>query len=363
MPKQVVGKINFGPERKILPGGCDITEQLLVHRGQEASLLDSLPPLRVIEKEVLRREKEKLEVEIKAMGADDLDDLPALARLASRLEPAARRAFLAAVLESQAAIQLEALADAILRNQTVDITEQTQTHILRNRLINMGFKDAIASGFLRGAEFAHEELAKLNLNMNFNLINPHAVAFSERHIPRLVDSLVDGAERNIQRLITASFRDGIPPMRVARQIRNYIGLTDRDSRTSANFEQRLIDEGVNLRDVDRRVAMHAQRMVNRRAKTIARTEIMRAHNFGQDALWRESMNQGLLNKDDTFREWIITPDDRLDLQICERMDGVQVPFKDYFSVPTVGDLMNPPAHPNCRCTVGLVFKTEEPMRT
>jgi SPP1 gp7 family putative phage head morphogenesis protein len=87
-----------------------------------------------------------------------------------------------------------------------------------------------------------------------------------------------------------------------------------------------------------------------RAETIARTEVMSAANEGQLEAWDQAKEDGLLTGAEQ-KEWIVTPDDRL-CPVCEPMDGETVPIDEDFDVD--GDLLDgPPAHPNCRCTLGL----------
>jgi SPP1 gp7 family putative phage head morphogenesis protein len=89
-----------------------------------------------------------------------------------------------------------------------------------------------------------------------------------------------------------------------------------------------------------------------RAETIARTEAARAANAGQVEAWDQAVEEGLLTGQEK-KEWITTPDDRL-CPICEPMDGVQVDLDEDFNVD--GERMSePPAHPNCRCTIGIVL--------
>lgn len=89
-----------------------------------------------------------------------------------------------------------------------------------------------------------------------------------------------------------------------------------------------------------------------RAEMIARTETMDAANEGQQAAWDQAIDDGLLTGNEK-QEWIVTPDDRL-CPICEDVDGQTVGLDENFEVD--GDEIDgPPAHPNCRCTIGLVL--------
>jgi len=83
-----------------------------------------------------------------------------------------------------------------------------------------------------------------------------------------------------------------------------------------------------------------------RTRMIARTESMTATNEGQRDLWEQAVKDGYLNGDEQ-QVWITTPDDKL-CDICEPLEGVTVGMDEDF--PEEG----PPAHPNCRCTIGLL---------
>jgi SPP1 gp7 family putative phage head morphogenesis protein len=89
-----------------------------------------------------------------------------------------------------------------------------------------------------------------------------------------------------------------------------------------------------------------------RAEVIARTETMTAANEGQSLLWDQAVEDGLLTGKEQ-QVWIVTPDDRL-CPICEPMDGEQVGLDEAFDVDGE-EIDGPPAHPNCRCTTGLVL--------
>ncbi len=87
-----------------------------------------------------------------------------------------------------------------------------------------------------------------------------------------------------------------------------------------------------------------------RAEMIARTETMRASNEGQQEAWDQAVTAGLLTGNEQ-QEWI-TADDEATCPICDPMDGVTVGLDEMFEVD--GDEIDgPPAHPNCRCTLGL----------
>ena len=89
-----------------------------------------------------------------------------------------------------------------------------------------------------------------------------------------------------------------------------------------------------------------------RAETIARTETMKASNAGQQEAWDQAVDAGLLTGSEQ-QVWIVTPDDRL-CPICEPLDGQEQDLGGKFDTE-LGKVDGPPAHPRCRCTVGLTL--------
>lgn len=85
-----------------------------------------------------------------------------------------------------------------------------------------------------------------------------------------------------------------------------------------------------------------------RAELIAQTETMAAANAGQQEAWAQAVDSGLLNGDEQ-QEWIVSDDDAA-CDDCSDLDGETVGLDEEFSDGSDG----PPAHPNCRCTLGLV---------
>lgn len=87
-----------------------------------------------------------------------------------------------------------------------------------------------------------------------------------------------------------------------------------------------------------------------RAEMIARTEVMTAANEGLAQSWDQAIKSGLLTGKEN-KVWIATAGC---CDGCDELDGEEVPLNDDFSI---GD--DPPAHPSCRCTMGLGDGVEE----
>ena len=148
----------------------------------------------------------------------------------------------------------------------------------------------------------------------FDKASEHAKDWASEHAAELIEGISSTTRDHIQDAVEAAFEDQFTVDELADRINEALG-----------------DEA--------------------RADVIARTETMRASNEGQREAWDQAVEDGLLTGDEK-QEWIVTPDDRL-CPICEPLDGEQVTLGEKFNV-NGEDLDGPPAHPNCRCTLGIV---------
>lgn len=171
-----------------------------------------------------------------------------------------------------------------------------------------------------------------------------AVRAAEEMAAKTITAITDETERNIRNLIATAIRDGIPPYDAARAIVPLIGLTAAQGQATLKYRAELIDGGLALDTVNEKVDDYADELLNSRAETIARTEIMDALNAGQDEALTQAQDDGYLTEDAT-KEVILSSDACPDcVAIAE--DG-PIPVSDSF--PDDG----PPFHPRCRCTIGI----------
>lgn len=147
----------------------------------------------------------------------------------------------------------------------------------------------------------------------FEATNPRAQKWVEDHALEAIDDINDSTRSSIKDLLSSAFEGDFDVDDLTDKIGDLIGDDNR-------------------------------------ADLIARTETMTAANAGQQELWDQAVDDGLLTGNEE-QEWIVTPDDRL-CPICSAMEGVNVPLGDLFDVD--GDQIEaPPAHPRCRCVVAL----------
>lgn len=152
------------------------------------------------------------------------------------------------------------------------------------------------------------------VEFRFDRTNPSAVAWAKSHAAEFIKGVSKTTRDDVREVIVRSFEEGIPPREAATLLLDAIGDAAR-------------------------------------ALTIARTETMRASNEGQEQLWKQATDAGLLTGREE-RVWIVTPDDRL-CPICEGLEDATSPLNGMFTSDDGSSFDVPPAHPNCRCVIGL----------
>ena len=136
-----------------------------------------------------------------------------------------------------------------------------------------------------------------------------------------------------------------------------IGLTAKQAKAASNYWDMLMEEGRTKKFIKDAMARYQGEMLKTRARTIARTETIRASNSGQQALWQQAQQQGLLDTQRTVQDWIITPDDRT-CELCLAMPDLNaegVGLGEPFLTPDGSAIDGPPLHVQCRCAVALRF--------
>lgn len=216
------------------------------------------------------------------------------------------------------------------------------------------FKSNGRPAFMRGADLALHALpprqpaARGPISISLNDVNPRAVRWAELEAARLVANVSADTREAIRALIAQAHAIGLAPQEVARRLRGMVGLLPSQVEAVGRFEERLLANDVSAVDAARRAGKYAEAQLRLRATRIARTELIASTNAGQQALWEEAKERGVLSAQ-AQRVWIATLDERLEPE-CEALADVRVGLNEEFT----SGVMLPPLHPQCRCAVGIV---------
>lgn len=170
-----------------------------------------------------------------------------------------------------------------------------------------GSKQYIKEAYEKGLAKGNADLKKVGWSFDIPP-DPNSIEFLEGYQFDLIKGVGEDVKKEIKRVIRDGIIDGKSMRQIAKDLRE-VGFTNKKWRLN----------------------------------TIARTETMRAANYGRYEAWTKS---GVVK----YKQWLTAYDDRVCAE-CEGMNGEIVELDKPFSS---GDLM-PPLHPNCRCTAIPVF--------
>lgn len=315
----------------------------------------------------------------------------ALHRVADRLEPELRDAFLEALRTHRDTIDLQALETA-LRTKNAEAVIQALGVPELTAAMHPRLEVAYRRALLGGGEAVAQVLgSELGIGFSFDRTDPGAVLAARRDAGTLIVRIDDEARDMVRGIVGDMFTSGVPPDRAAVRIRDVVGLTRRQAGYVENFRDQLRqiraaapdDVGALVsRAVDRRLdAVTKQRirsaalrgelteelidevagtyrdsLNNRRALNIGRTESIRAAHAGQHQSHLQAVQGGHISRENTRRFPVVTPDDRLrpSHAAIPGMNPEGVGLTEPFRTPD-GPKMYPPFGVSCRCSVSLLF--------
>lgn len=228
----------------------------------------------------------------------------------------------------------------------------------------------------------------LDVVIDFNQINARAVKKMELNSLRLVREFTQSMREATQTALVEGVRRGMNPLQVAKEFQGAIGLTqaqeravqnyrghlERNSRVALNRElrdrrfdptvQRALDgtTGLSTDQINRMVERYRERMVQYRARVIARTESLRAVQQANHEMYLQAIEGGQIAADSLLRKWNPAKDDRVrnsHEQMRGQLRGMEEPF-----ISGLGNLLMYPTDPEapaddtiqCRCSLSIRFR-------
>lgn len=314
------------------------------------------------------------------------DELSRITRLLNAAEPRVLRTFLESV---DAVANLESLELVAARLEVGDLAGALEATASIPESLAITLEAAFTSAGLSAAEVLRSQTGSL---FQFNTISQRAVSALQESRLRLVAEFTSQQLAATETILTQAIAQGLAPIEQARLIRGSIGLTNRQAQSVENF-RRLLEDGSSqalqrkLRDrrfdasirraisgerplttaqIDRQVERYRERMIDFRARTIARTETLRAINEGDEELWNQAVEAGEIDPADIENVWHTAADERV--RSSHRfMNGQRRGFQEPFRSGN-GNALRFPGDPraprsdvvNCRCVVARGLRDPEP---
>lgn len=330
-------------------------------------------------------------------------DLDALAR---KLEPKLARAILAALDGLRDRATLKAIAERLEQADVDGVLSLLGLSYDDVALADMHFVLRDITG--RAANMVADAS---RLKLAFDLLNPKTVSFIRNYELNLIRQINAGTREGVRAAVQAGIVAGQNPRETARQVKQLIGLTDRQQMAVSKFRAELesfhlkrsandwnlggaisrapggaqvfaqdgaggpldgilsrrlrdfrydkalaraMETGVPLtpEQIDKMVDAYTRKYLKYRAETIARTESLRASMVGAHQIWVQAIDSGKVQADEVRRKWLVAHDERT-CPTCAPIPAMNPEGRgidELFETPK-GPINLPPVHPSCRCTV------------
>ena len=283
-------------------------------------------------------------------------DWQAVHKVADRFYPALRRLFLEAWEAVRTALPWAAVGDALQRGDLPAVlviveqawAESTDARI-RDPLHRLTQQILVESA--RASAPALGQLLGPALAITFDRANPLVLDYIQQHSAALIRGIGDETRQAIRALLVQHMQAGRSWQSLVPDIRDLVGVTVRQADALVALRTRLLASGMQEARVGQLVAQKTRAYLRLRARTIARTESLRASNAGQHLLQQQLVADGIMDPTQYKRFVVITQDERT-CPICrgikaQNIEGVGL--LQPFQTPT-GPQMTPPFHVTCRCT-------------
>lgn len=241
--------------------------------------------------------------------------------LADRFEPEFQALFLA-MIEELRRVDPVALKTLIERQDTVGIIN------LWVSTIGPKLSSFVESfGELYGQILGGTGVA--TISGSFDFMSPRMLAYINMNAGKLVKGMAETSVVSIRRIIFNGVLAGMGSEATGRVLRSVVGILPQHADAVTSYIQGLRESNYSPNQVAHYGEIYANRLRMYRAEMVARTETMTAANAGQQEAWMQMLDAGILQGHRTWKEWMVTEDDRL-CPLCAPMDGVRVRINEQF---------------------------------
>lgn len=288
-------------------------------------------------------------------------------RIADEQRPKIKRALLAAIREFRKSIdptKVPAHANALALREIFPRARYEDALRKAFEAIATCYEDAGKGGALqlhnlilhaRRTQHLRKDQPGFGGAYSFDRFTPEVQATLRKMQDQFIGNLSKEARDAVERAVYDGMIEGWPPEKIAREIKGVIGLNERQATAVDTYRVGLERAGHETSIVEDLVENYIESSLDYRAGMIAQTESIRAANEGLHDGYEQAIGRGLFPHDAVRRFWQVALDEAT-CPICEAIpeaneEGVAV--GEAFDTDE-GLIMDPPVHPNCRCSVTYV---------
>lgn len=340
-------------------------------------------------------------------GKGTLSDIEALAE---KLEPNLARAIRDMLKDHVASVDLDKLAEALKAGDTWKVLDLVgEVDPVKAAAV----KEQLQNAVWQGGALATSGPVFNEARFAFNRLNPALITWLENYNLELIRDVNRKTIESVRAVLVEGMTAGRNPIDQARRIKQVVGLTPNQAKAVATYRKELENfhlkrsakrwglgnerskqsgvevqtldakgkpkDGIEVRrlrdqrydgmlqramenrkpippeKIDAMVDRYQERMIQNRARTIARAESMRALNAGSEEAWRQAVGEGKFDGSLVRKFWKESKSER-ECEECKSIARSQpkrgIPMGASFVSKKSGrSYRSAPAHPNCLCVV------------
>lgn len=274
-----------------------------------------------------------------------------LHRIADAANPSFQTDFLKVVSTAQDRVNLNALQKALRTGNITaawnslnweKVMQQEMTPTIQKHLLNII------------AESGPESLGGVpDLQVAFDVEDPQVYQAIKKETATLITNINRQTKQGVIQAVQETFRQGLGPpekkifdlLKSAANIRESLGLNQRQMGALNNYRMKLINQGVTGNTYAKLVNQYRTTLLKVRAVMIARTETIQAACEGQRLGWDQAIRDGQIDPQRWEVEWIVTPDD-ITCDRCMTMKDQRRPINGVYSTGQGKGTKGPTLHPH-----------------
>jgi type IV pilus biogenesis protein CpaD/CtpE len=306
------------------------------------------------------------------MAKQTEEDYVTIHRVADRKAPLFRQAFFDSFGKFSQNIDAETMESLIKMGAFDALNVAIPWEELR-RLLREGFDPPTVQAIVDSADKSSnivrrtiEDALGVKVSLSFDSTSSRVRSYLQSEIGTLITEMTKESQAVVRRMILDAQINETSASRLIRDLKRNIGLRSDQYRALSNYTNNLRkNTDLKASRVTELSNQYRDRLLGQRASLIADTESMVAANFGFQEGYNQAADQGLIDRNRTTKEWVVTPDDRL-CPTCAPMSGNTIPLNSSWivtiyqenslgTVPKGQKIVNIPnrIHPRCRCAMKI----------
>jgi len=218
------------------------------------------------------------------------------------------------------------------------ITEEIMAEI-ENGLANIkaGIEDEAFDEFYMAMKRVIEApLSSVTYRKSIEMLEDEARQLAKTFATNMTETQLN----SMAQTIADGLKEGLGTQQISRKLTMVKGLDSNRAKSFEKYVDDLTSAGVNGKKLERLTKKEFKRLLNDRRWTISQTEARVATSHARQT---EAKAMGA-----KYKLWMTVGDDRVSEECRANQAQGPIPLADAFP----SGHMNPPCHPNCRCTLG-----------